>query len=89
LVVGGCSDLAAPGDIGMSLEEAKTPAVTTYSPYFLDHVEESPHGSKLPVHPNDLGIGRVGRGGKSSEKSRVGTLPLVCVVDYVCPALQR
>jgi len=24
LVVGGCSDLAAPGDIGMSLAEAKT-----------------------------------------------------------------
>ena len=24
LVVGGCSDMAAPGDIGMSLEEAKT-----------------------------------------------------------------
>src|SRR6266853_746716 len=24
LVVGGCSEMAAPGDIGMSLEEAKT-----------------------------------------------------------------
>ena len=24
LVIGGCSDLAAPGDIGMSLDEAKT-----------------------------------------------------------------
>src|SRR5216683_759384 len=24
LVVGGCSDMAVPGDIGMSLEEAKT-----------------------------------------------------------------
>ena len=32
----------------------------------------TPLGSKLPVHPNDLGIGRVGRGGKSSERKPRG-----------------
>jgi hypothetical protein len=49
LVVGGCSDMAAPGDIGMSLEEAKT-LLSALSGNLSRHRHRLPKSQSMPAN---------------------------------------